>query len=170
MEEAAEDDTVQVDRLQVVRQEGALQAEHIPPADLVSTGHGEQPGALHHSVPGLQARAVLHWDGSLPALYLGPQLPPRLPVGVAVIALAGQVPGLLVRREDPGVTAGRRVDVEMKSDLILECVAAPLCFGEDTVLLQPPSAARYLLKLGVQEVHQTPPGNDLSVAVIESRA
>ena len=54
------------------------------PCDLVTAGHGEQALPLQHPVPGLDGVAGPHGDGPLPRLDLGPQLAPRLPVGVPV--------------------------------------------------------------------------------------
>lgn len=59
------------------------------PCDLVTAGHGEQPLSLQHPVPCLDGVAGPHGDGPLPRLYFGPQLAPRLPVGVSVSLVCG---------------------------------------------------------------------------------
>ena len=58
------------------------------PANLVAAGHGEQPGALHDPVPGLDSVAGRDRDGSLSGLDFGPKLTAGPPVHVPVRVLA----------------------------------------------------------------------------------
>ena len=65
VEQRAEHQTVQVDRLDVVGQQGALQPQYVPARHLVRAAHGEQPRPLQDSVPSLNWVGILHGDRPL---------------------------------------------------------------------------------------------------------
>ena len=46
-------DAGEVDRLQPMREQGALETNHVPAEDLVTTRHGQQSFSGQNSVPGL---------------------------------------------------------------------------------------------------------------------
>ena len=60
-----------------------------------------------------------------------------------------------MRREYPGVSAGRGVDVEMEPSVALHRVAALGTLLQDTILGHTPGGSD-LLQLGIEVPHQTP--------------
>ena len=56
-------------------------------ANFVAARHCQQPGALHHAVPGLNAVRGAYWNCALARLDLCPQLTTRAPIHVPVSLL-----------------------------------------------------------------------------------
>ena len=59
-------------------QEGPLDAHHVPAEDLVGAGHGEQPVARHHAVPGLQMHLGAEGDRAHATFNFGTQHSPKI--------------------------------------------------------------------------------------------
>lgn len=71
MEFGADGDGLQVDGLDNVREQGALNAQNVPPQNLVRTGHGEESVSGHDAVPGLDQDLRVDGNGAHAALNLG---------------------------------------------------------------------------------------------------
>lgn len=61
-----ERDGAEINRLDEVRQQRSLQAQHVPAQDLVAAGHGAEPLAALDPVPRGHDVARLHGDGAFP--------------------------------------------------------------------------------------------------------
>lgn len=72
MVEATQRQGAHVDRRYKETEEGPLQTQDVPPAYLVTAGHGPQPTSLEDSVPGLWL-SVTHGNCSLSPFHLCPQ-------------------------------------------------------------------------------------------------
>ena len=162
--QAPDHDAVQVHGLDEVAEQRPLQAQHVPPGDLVRAGHGDQLLAQQDAVPRLHRAWAPHWHRPFSGLDLRAQVPPELP---GQVLAAGQVGGELVGRVEPRVSAGGRAHVEVEQDVVPQPVAALLQPHEDGALAVLPPLAQVQLQLRVQEVEQRPPGQDLRVAVVD---
>ena len=76
VELGADRDGLEVDRLDQVGEEGALDAEDVPAEDLVRAGHGEEPVPGHDPVPGLDQDLGVDGHGAHAALDLGAESAP----------------------------------------------------------------------------------------------
>ncbi len=160
-----------------------LNADDIPARNLIRARHGEESLSLQHSIPRLYPSARPHGNRPFPRLDLGAQLAAGLAVRVAVPggpaepaavgrqrAAATVLPLVvdLVRREDAGVPARRRADVQVELVPELDAEAGALFHG---ALLE--HGLRRRLRVNVQqqlleeEAAQAAARDHLGVAVVE---
>ena len=164
--EVPERQALEVHRLQEMAEERALDAEHVPPADLVAAGHRAQALALQETVPGLRRRVELDRQRALAVLDLGSQHAlllrrERWSVVPAVRVLRGSA-FLVPRGEQRAVAARGRADVQVEGDASAQAQSPRVrLLGEDGRLAGE-EAARFF----VEQPQQASPRDDLRVRVV----